>query len=170
MTKRCVRRVCLALCVAAATAISITFTGDVRVDFPDVPGVLINVDGGLPVRHPARNTDSGWNIVDIRYSYDQATDMAFFGGCPKPKLRRATVPRHAFAPPCACAVRPQATFVDLCAVFLRWQCSPPSPPAPFLSPALTFHPTPTPSLDFAERVSRMVLRRCDVQASIRVIA
>ncbi len=70
----------LALCIAAATAIPITLTGDVRVDFPDVPGVLIHVDGGLPVRYPPRNTDSGWNIVDIRYSYDEVTDTAYFGG------------------------------------------------------------------------------------------
>jgi hypothetical protein len=65
---------------AAASAIPITFTGNVVNDFDHTePSVFVATDLSIPVRYEARNTDSGWNIVDIRFSYDAATDTAYFG-------------------------------------------------------------------------------------------
>jgi hypothetical protein len=72
--------VALAAVAAVASAIPITFTGNVANDFDALePSVFVVTDLSIPVRYEARNTDSGWNIVDIRFSYDEATDTAFFG-------------------------------------------------------------------------------------------
>ena len=55
-----------------------TFTGDVLADFPSInPAVLIVSDAAGDVVGGA----SGWDILDIRYAYDVATDTAYFGEC-----------------------------------------------------------------------------------------
>jgi hypothetical protein len=66
---------------AAATAIPIAFTGNVPADFPDDPSVFTYTDTSIPVRFEAGNIESGWDIVDIRFSYDVDNDVAYFGAC-----------------------------------------------------------------------------------------
>jgi hypothetical protein len=60
------------------------FTGDVETDFPDAdPSILIFADAGgkdvLVPAHPVTNTSSGWDIKDVRLTYDSATDILYVG-------------------------------------------------------------------------------------------
>ena len=70
----------LALAIAA-TAATPTFTGDVEADFTG-PGILTISDSsgdvGLPGSAPG-GTVSGWDMKDIRLTYDLATDTLYVG-------------------------------------------------------------------------------------------
>ncbi len=60
----------------------ITFTGNVTKDFPVGPGVFIATDftGDTPFPHADGSmSPSGWDVTDIRYSYDVESDTAYFG-------------------------------------------------------------------------------------------
>ncbi len=58
-----------------------TLQGDVAIDFlSGSPGVYIAVDPNPPLQFVGGGTDSGWNIVDLRFAYDTATDTGYFGG------------------------------------------------------------------------------------------
>ena len=56
--------------------------GDVEVDFPSGPGVLIIPDAigdvGLPINAPP-GTISGWDMKDLRLYYDVANDTMYVG-------------------------------------------------------------------------------------------
>ena len=57
-----------------------TLQGDVAIDFlSGSPGVHIAVDPNPPLQFVGGGTDSGWNIVDLRFAYDTATDTGYFG-------------------------------------------------------------------------------------------
>jgi len=60
-----------------------SFTGDVEADFPAGPTILIFVDPGgkdvLVPTHPVPGTSSGWDIKDVRVTYDSATDILYVG-------------------------------------------------------------------------------------------
>jgi len=80
--------VTLALVVSTAVVAPVfgappTFTGDVEIDFPAGPSVLIFVDPGgkdtLVPTHPVLGTSSGWDIKDVRLTYDSATDILYVG-------------------------------------------------------------------------------------------
>ena len=61
-----------------ALAFAPTFTGDVAVDFPiGNPGVFTALDPPNDVAVTGFST--GWDISDIRFAYDAATDTGFFG-------------------------------------------------------------------------------------------
>jgi hypothetical protein len=71
-----------------ASAVIITFTGDVTVDFdPSTnPSVFVVTDSKPPITYTMSNgtvVRSGWDIVDIRYAYDLDSDTAFFGAAPR---------------------------------------------------------------------------------------
>ncbi len=56
-----------------------TFTGHVDVDFPATnPNVFINTNQYAPIWW-GNHYPSGWNIVDVRYTYNVATDTAYIG-------------------------------------------------------------------------------------------
>ena len=71
----------LGLCILAATGLARraeafipTFSGNVVTDFPSSnPAVVIAPGGGI--------LTGGWTISDLRYVYDYATDVAYFGRC-----------------------------------------------------------------------------------------
>ena len=60
-----------------------TFTGDVEVDFPTGPDILTFPDpDGQNVfvpGHPSAPISSGWDIKDVRVTYDSATDILYVG-------------------------------------------------------------------------------------------
>jgi hypothetical protein len=74
-------------------ALQVQFTGRVDVDFPAGPGVFVATDGVNDVFFPHNavpsdpysasvNDPTGWNIMDVRFAYDIASDTAYFGeGC-----------------------------------------------------------------------------------------
>ncbi len=68
------------LALTAMTRVSgtvITFTGNVATDFPaSDPGVFI-ATSSTPITF--RGNRAGWQIDDVRYSYDFASDTAYFG-------------------------------------------------------------------------------------------
>jgi hypothetical protein len=66
---------------AATRAGPITFTGNVPLDFPSGPGVFITLDSVGDVAFTQGNTSgpTGWDIVDVRFAYDAASDTAYFG-------------------------------------------------------------------------------------------
>jgi hypothetical protein len=49
-------------------------------------GVFVATDSSSDVffSHDATLDPTGWNIVDIRFAYDQATDTGYFGACTLP--------------------------------------------------------------------------------------
>jgi hypothetical protein len=57
----------------------VTFTGNVVVDFPVGPGVLIVSDDAADVFLGSSPSSSGWNVIDIRFSYNKDRDTAYFG-------------------------------------------------------------------------------------------
>lgn len=66
------------LYATAATASYISFTGDVTADFlADDPSVFVATDPNPPLTF--NGGGSGWNVVDVRFSYDELSDTAFFG-------------------------------------------------------------------------------------------
>jgi hypothetical protein len=69
--------------VRATAAFKPTFTGDVVVDFPIGPGVFQAVDA---VGDVASNFPTGWDITDVRFAYDLASDTAYFGECKEQQL------------------------------------------------------------------------------------
>ncbi len=80
----------LAHTLPRACPLVITFTGNVTKDFPSGPGVFIATDlvGDAPFPHADGTTSpSGWDLADVRYSYDINTDTAYFGGLDDPKWR-----------------------------------------------------------------------------------
>jgi hypothetical protein len=65
----------------AITVGGVTFTGNVFVDFPATgPNIFVNYDLGLPLTLPPVLTRSGWDLIDVRFTYDPSTDTAYFGG------------------------------------------------------------------------------------------
>lgn len=57
-----------------------TLQGDVSVDFlVGAPGVYVATDPNPPLQFVSGGTDSGWNIVDVRFAYDTASDTGYFG-------------------------------------------------------------------------------------------
>jgi hypothetical protein len=78
----CVTWCALALGLAGltdtVTAAAITFTGDVVADFAaSDASVLIVTDSAAALTF--NDGPTGWDIVDVRYSYDSETDTAYFG-------------------------------------------------------------------------------------------
>ena len=76
----------LALSIAMAVpamAATPTFTGDVENDFPTGPDFLTFPDpNGQNVwvpAHPSAPISSGWDIKDVRVTYDSATDILYVG-------------------------------------------------------------------------------------------
>jgi hypothetical protein len=121
------------LLAATAAAIPITFTGNVANDFDDQePSVFVVTDTAPPVLYPRRGSGSGWNIVDIRFSYDQATDTAFFGARGVHLLRAQCVGRHS-------ALGAVWLHPLRAGVFTIWRCPPAPPPHPFPPPACQPH-------------------------------
>jgi hypothetical protein len=70
----------------------ISFTGNVPVDFSEGPDVIVASDATQDVffthgtvasdpYSPVVNDPSGWNIYDVRFSYDALTDTGFIGMC-----------------------------------------------------------------------------------------
>jgi hypothetical protein len=64
-------------------AAAVTFTGNVPLDFPSGPGVFIATDGMGDVGFPSNGVfgPTGWDIHDVRFAYDAATDTAYLGEC-----------------------------------------------------------------------------------------
>jgi hypothetical protein len=56
-------------------------TGNVVRDFPQGPGVYLASDptNDLYFTHDDANHGSGWNLFDVRFAYDAASDTAYFG-------------------------------------------------------------------------------------------
>ena len=70
--------------LASVHGLAVTFTGDVEVDFPaSDPSVFVSVDSSSPIIYNNSGIiqSSGWDIRDIRYSYDLDSDTAYFGAC-----------------------------------------------------------------------------------------
>jgi uncharacterized repeat protein (TIGR01451 family) len=80
--------VTLALAVLMVMAVPVmgaspTFSGDVEADFPTGPDILTfpDPDGQdvfVPL-HPGAPISSGWDIKDVRVTYDSATDILYVG-------------------------------------------------------------------------------------------
>lgn len=76
----------LALCLAMVVPVlaQVTFTGNVETDFLGTdPYISICTDPGgndvLVPAHPVPNTSSGWDIKDMRLTYNSATDVLYVG-------------------------------------------------------------------------------------------
>ncbi len=55
-------------------------TGDVRFDFPvGNPNVWVVTDSKPPLQFLGGGRNSGWNIDDLRFAYDTASDTGYFG-------------------------------------------------------------------------------------------
>ena len=73
--------------IALPVAADPTFTGDVEFDFPTGPDILTFVDpggkdvllDGLVPPHPIPGTSSGWDIKDVRLTYNSTTDILYVG-------------------------------------------------------------------------------------------
>ncbi|MGB5924806.1 MAG: hypothetical protein WBH01_01750 [Dehalococcoidia bacterium] len=69
--------------IALPVAADPTFTGDVEVDFPTGPDFLTFPDpNGQNVfvpAHPTPGTSSGWDIKDVRVTYNSTTDILYVG-------------------------------------------------------------------------------------------
>lgn len=80
----------LATAMSCCEGLVVTFSGNVPFDFGDGPGVLVASDPTSDVffTHASAPTDpyspivldeTGWNIYDVRFAYDNASDTAYFG-------------------------------------------------------------------------------------------
>jgi hypothetical protein len=78
-----------ALCMAALTAAVAlgqplapfvpTFTGDSATDFPQGdPGVFVITDTQPDITWSSPPAATGWDLKDVRFAYDAATDTAYF--------------------------------------------------------------------------------------------
>ena len=64
--------------LACVHGLAITFTGDVVADFPaSNPDVFVTGPSTTTIEFEGNR--GGWQIDDVRYAYDFATDTAFFG-------------------------------------------------------------------------------------------
>ena len=91
----------LAAILPASIAYKPTFTGSITVDFPGgTPGVLFATDlnGDVALGSVAA---TGWEVLDVRYAYDRASDTAYFGkergigppmSCPSLGMTRLLLP------------------------------------------------------------------------------
>ncbi len=73
---------CIMRSPSLSTALVIQFTtGNVATDFPQGPRVYVASDptNDLFFAHTGANHGTGWNVFDIRFAYDAASDTAFFG-------------------------------------------------------------------------------------------
>ena len=68
----------LCIIIPPAWALVISFTGNVTRDFPVGPGVFVATDVVRDVQLSSA-TPSGWDINDVRFSYDATSDTAYFG-------------------------------------------------------------------------------------------
>ena len=82
--------VCCLAVLGTVQALVVTFSGNVPSDFREGPGVLVASDATSDVffthaknptdpYSPIVNDQTGWNIYDVRFAYDGASDTAFVG-------------------------------------------------------------------------------------------
>ncbi len=71
----------LASCASLAMGLVVNFTGNVVTDFPAGSGVFIAADATNDVffTNGGVLNPTGWNIHDVRFAYDAASDTAYFG-------------------------------------------------------------------------------------------